>query len=225
MSKISIVMPYWKRQGELIRTLKSYHSCGYNHEVVLVDDGSGDDVPATIKLTRKDFAMNPCVPINKGVKAAKGEIIVITGPELVHRVPILDEMKKSLESLGRKGYVIAAAWSVGQVEWHCHSTVNGHRPGSWPVPKGSGFHFCTMMYRDFFLEIGGFDESYREGSAFDDNDFLWTLEKNGAVFCMRDDLVVDHYQTSTKWPAGGWEKNRLLFEDKWADYINSRETN
>jgi len=218
-------MPYWKRREALIRTLNSYYNCNYNCEVIIVDDGSGDDVPATIELPLKDCAKNPCVPINEGVRASKSEIIVLTGPELVHREPIFSEMEKTLESLGPKGYVIAAAWSIGQAQWHCHSTVNGHLPGSWPVPKGAGFHFCTMMYRDFFLEIGGFDDSYREGAAFDDNDFLWTLEKNGAVFCMRDDLVVDHYPTATKWPAGGWERNRLLFESKWADYINNRPTN
>lgn len=222
---ISVVMPYWKRRDELIMTLKSYRACSYKCEIVIVDDGSGDDVPAKVRLPLKDGAKNPCVPINEGVKAATGDIIVITGPEMVHRAPIFDEMKKTLESLGPKGYVIAAAWSVGQAEWHCHSSINGKRAMTWPVPKGSGFHFCTMMYRDFFLDIGGFDEAYREGAAFDDNDFLWTLEKNGAKFCMRDDLVVDHYPTSTKWPSGGWEKNRMIFERKWTDYMRDRGIN
>ena len=214
---ISVIMPYWKRRDALIRTLKSYGNY-QDIDYVIVDDGSGDDIPAKIRLPLKTVAKNPCVPINTGVNAADGDIIVITGPEITHRFPILGEMEKSLKEFGDRGYVTAAA--LGQNGWHCHSSVNGKRDETWPVPKGAGFHFCAMMYKKFFLEIGGFDEAYREGQAFDDNDFLWTLHKNNAVFCMRDDLVVDHHNVKSQWPEGGWERNRIYFENKWKDYIN-----
>lgn len=215
---ISIVMPYWKRRDELIRTLKSYRPYK-DIEVIIVDDGSGDDIPAAVRLPLKEIAKNPCVPINAGVKAAEGNIIVITGPEITHTAPILDEMKKTLEETGHTGYVSASAWSKESKRWNCHSSVNGKTPGSWPIPEGAGFHFCAMMYKSFFNEIGGFDEAYREGQAFDDNDFLWTLHKHMAEFRQRDDLIVDHYPTHTQWPEGGWVKNKNIFEAKWKDYI------
>jgi len=207
-------MPYWKRPEELKRTLESYEQYK-DIEIIVVDDGSWDTEDFTIRLPKKDNALNPCVPINRGVEIASGEVIVLTGPEVTHRKPVLDKMKEELERTGPKGYVIAATWSIQYKRWNCHSAVNHHIPGGWPVPPGSGFHFCTMMYKNFFNEVGGFDEDYREGQAFDDNDFLWRLHKHNAIFKMRDDLIVDHYPTKTIWPEGGWERNRKIFESKW----------
>lgn len=210
-------MPYWKRPQELKRTLQSYEQYK-NIEVIVVDDGSWDTDQFTLRLPRKDHALNPCIPINEGVKASSGDIIVLTGPEITHRGPILEQMQEELEKTGSKGYVMAAAWSVQHKRWNCHSSVNQNIPGAWPVPPGTGFHFCTMLYKKFFEEVGGFDEDYREGQAFDDNDFLWRLHKHNAKFIMRDDLVVDHYPTKTSWPDGGWDKNRKIFEAKWKSF-------
>jgi GT2 family glycosyltransferase len=172
-----------------------------------------------VALPEKDAALNPCVPLNRGVLASTGEYVVLTNPEVVHRAPILQAMADELWVLGEKGYVAAACWSEKTKLWFCHS--QGPKPeamGRAKMPEGSGLHFCSMIFREFFDEIGGFSEEYRDGQGYEDNDFLWKLHAAGAQFAILDHLVTDHIDCPrTAWPKGGLERNRRIFETKWSE--------
>lgn len=87
------------------------------------------------------------------------------------------------------------------------------------MPEGSGFHFCAMLNRTLWDKAGGFDEDYRDGHACDDNDWLWRLESAGAKFLMRDDLVVQHFQSEVNW-GGRLARNRRLLKQKWGHRWN-----
>ncbi len=227
---ISIIMPYWNRL-ELLRTSLAQMAelyPNYEMEIVIADDGSkeacylSDTYPWPIKiiyLPRKDHALNPCIPINRAVWESSGYIIVLTNPEIYHPKPILGGMLNSLTAYGAKGYIIAATWSKDHERWYAHSSITSKvnaALGRLPLPEGSGLHFCTMMYRGFYEEIGGFDETYREGQGVEDNDFLWTLKEAGAIFRMRDDLVVEHMSTGVSWPSGGIDRNSEIYRKKWS---------
>jgi len=128
---------------------------------------------------------------------------------------MLDELVK----VGPKGYIIASTWSVDHNRWYCHSSITSKANvalGRLPLPKGSGLHFCTMMYKQFYEEVGGFDYDYREGQGVEDNDWLWNLWEMDAVFRLRDDLIVEHTSTPIIWPAGGIERNSELYRKKWS---------
>lgn len=227
---ISVVMPYWNRRALLSATLAGYAK-HYAHfrdfEVVVVDDGSPEPpeigpMPwpvSVIRLPSKNAAANPCVPINRGVRASDGDVIVLTNPECSHSAPIFDDMLTQLEQIGPFGYVCAAAWSVDTSRFYCSTYQRS--PGSAPIPVGSGFHFCAMLRRSLYDAAGGFDEAYREGQAFEDNDWLWRLEAVGADFKILDRCVVSHHATRTKWPPGGHERNRRLFEQRWPSHALS----
>lgn len=214
---ISICMPYYMRQGELDRSLRSLRVCypALDFELVICDDGSPVSVYApgcwVVRLPLKGHALNPCVPMNRAVAEATGEIIVLTGPEIEHRTPVLGAMA---DGIGPDDYVIAACRDADG-QWLCASSVTPGTDGRGAMPAGSGFHFCAMLHRSLFNRAGGFDEDYRDGQAFDDNDWLFRLERAGARFRLRDDLVVWHHRVSCAWPVGGHERNRRLFEAKW----------
>lgn len=160
-----------------------------------------------VELPIKDGPLNPCVPINRGVAASSGEFIVLTNPETTHRSPVLIEMKKTIERLGRAAYVLAGVYCPEVAAWHCHSEF-----------ARAGYHFCTMLHRDLWDLAGGFDEDYRPGYCFDDPDFVQRLIRAGARFVFRDDLVVDHHQTeeAKHWrPRADWDMNRALYDRKW----------
>lgn len=220
---ISVVMPYWERSFALAGALALFalHYAEAKIEVVVVDDGS-EDKPVldtypfpvrVLTLPRKPAPMNPCVPINRGVEAARGDVIVITNPEILHKEPALPRMLDELEALGANGYVLAAAWCPEQGQWHCHSS----RKHAEKVPQGAGYHFCAMLNRSLWDAAGGFDEGYRQGAGYDDPDWTWRLHRAGAKFKICDDIVVIHPKSGarTEWPMGGFERNRLLFESKW----------
>jgi len=226
---MSIVMPYWRRAEVTKRSLELYrqhYEGALDFEVVLVDDGSHDFEEdrfpwlKVIRLPLKDVPKNPCVPINAGVLVSRGDVIVLTNPEILHNRPVLGDMLATLRELGENGYVLAACWYEREKQWHCHShlTESGwHRGGSVKQPIGSGFHFCAMLNRSLWDRAGGFDEDYRDGSHYDDPDWVNRVARAGAIFKIRDDLVVEHIRDGcyTDWPSGAADRNKALFMSKW----------
>lgn len=219
---ISVIMPYWNRQEATNKALEAYarHYSGLGVQVIVVDDGS--PVPfvspvheglqiKVVRLPAKDVPKNPSLCFNEGVKAAKHDFIVLTNPEILHEKPVLGEMLREL-SRHTKGYVLAAAWCPEEGRWHCKSD---HKVPE--NPAGTGLHFCSMLTRELFESVGGFDEAYRDGAGYEDNDFINKLVDVGAKFVIRDDLVVVHPKTGavTKWDPNGFIRNRALFDYKW----------
>ncbi len=218
-------MPYWRRPAALAACIASYRDLyGPALDIVVADDGSGD-VPAVdariLRLPAKAGALNPSVPFNRAALVATGDILVLTNPEVIHKTAILEQMLLSLSALGPLGYVAAACWSPGQGWWFCHSkkgAKDGER-GRAPIPPGAGLHFCAMLRRSLYEAVGGFSEEYRDGQGYEDNDLLWKLQKAGARFAIRDDLVTEHIDCPpTKWPAGGMARNRAIYEARWGAY-------
>jgi GT2 family glycosyltransferase len=76
----------------------------------------------------------------------------------------------------------------------------------------------SMMHRSLWDKCGGLDEQYREGCGYDDPDFVMRLNRAGAKFVIRDDLVVEHVRAGARaqWPREGYVRNRALFMQKWA---------
>jgi hypothetical protein len=225
---LSVVMPYWQRQSALDTGLASMAKMypDMNLEMVVVDDGSPEPARADgiypwpvriIRLPSKTTPKSACVPYNAGVKAAYGDLICLSAPEILHQEPVFPKMIKALNETGPRGYVAAAAWCPEHGMWHCHSTSRIAEEQGYPHPQGFGMHFCAVIHRDFYLSVGGFDEAYRDGSSFDDNDFVWTLHDAGAIPSILDECVVIHAKTgaTTQWPEGSHERNRQIFLNKW----------
>ena len=119
---ISIVMAYYNRKPQLIKTLNQFeqryktpnhfdinnHKNGFVFEVVIVDDNSNeinklDDIIKNysfpinlivISKEEKKDRINSSIVYNIGFKAAKGEIIVIQNPECYHVGDILSKVSQ-----------------------------------------------------------------------------------------------------------------------------------
>lgn len=230
---ISLILPYWNRQraASYALTMLAVQYEGLDLEVIVVDDGSPEpfvapeQLPFAVKVIRlevKDVPLNPCVPINRGVDAASGDYIALSNPEIIHDYPVLEQMRAEIDKGGPDTYVMAACWCPEQSRWHCHSSVrrsDGNDVGAW-LPPGSDYHFMSMMTRFTWNKTGGFDEDYRNGAGYDDPDFVRRLDRAGARFVMRDDLVVRHPRTGARaeWSQEGFYRNRRLFLSKWSKY-------
>lgn len=219
---ISLILPYWDRQeaaDKALRLLAETYK-GLDLEVVIVDDGSGfvaPDVPLNmniVRLPQKDTPKCPTTAWNAGVKAATGDMIVLSCVEVLHDRPVLQELVNEAQRLGPKGYALAAAWCPETESWHCHSSVSV--PG---LPEGVGIAFCGAMSKWLYLDSGGFDEDYREGAGYEDRDFILRLLRVGAKFKIRDDLVVTHPKTGATiaWGDAKFERNLHLYASKWPD--------
>lgn len=225
---ISVLMPYWNRP-EATKTALAAMARLYpalDMEIIIADDGSPVSLEIEaiypwpvriVELPKKTEAKNPCFPFNEAAKVACGDVLVITNPEILHTEPVFPQMLESLGKLGANGYVLAATWCPDEDKWHCHSSLPPLTLHGIAHPKGSGLHFCAMLTRTLWDEIGGFDPAYRDGAGYDDNDLVMKLAQYGAKFLIRDDLVVTHPKNGarTEWPDGAFARNAEIFISKW----------
>lgn len=221
---ISLVLPYWQRQAAADAALRSLAACyaGLDLEVIVVDDGSPQPYVAPLGLPfevrvrylpKKAGPLNPCTPLNAGAAAARGEYIAFSCAEILHSSLALPTMLGELTVRGRKCYVTAACRSEGK--WHAHTSLLPVEIEGQPMP--AGYHFLAMMHRELWLASGGFDADYRAGAGYEDADFLLRVQRAGAKFVMRDDIVVEHPRTGVRaaWTREMHERNRLVFRAKW----------
>lgn len=219
----SLILPYWDRQEAANRALALLEQqyTGMDLEVIVVDDGNvipfaiPEGCTLDIKIVRlpeKQIPMCPVTAWNLGVKYATHDLIALSCVEVLHTMPVLQELVDQVRNMGPLGYALAAAWCPDDSAWHCHSTVKTPRN-----PTGTGLSFCGVMHRSLFDAAGGFDESYRKGAGYEDNDFINRLLTAGARFVIRDDLVVTHPKegASIAWGAERFAINEQIYYAKW----------
>lgn len=187
-------------------------------EFSLCDDGSNpplsDPGARIVRLPPKSVAKNPCIPINLAVRNSTADIIVLTNPEIEHREPVLNQMLDAL--MGSDDYVMAGCRDTTHGEWYSGA---GRSMKGCLAPPRFHYHFCVMFYRDLFERIGGFDEDYREGHGYDDNDWLWRLHAAGDVNPKFVPGVVWHCRQIMQrslWRGPQLLRNEALLRKKWA---------
>lgn len=245
-------------------------------EVIAVDDGSDENERLedltekfsflkVIRLEKENkWYTNSCIPFNIGIEEALGEIIILQNPECLHYGDIL---QFALKNVNNNNYLSFSCFSLGiestnnlnlllensskiqklMLEnnvgyigdgldcWYNHSITN---------PKG--YHFCSAITRKNLFDLGGFDERFARGIAFDDNELLHRIKLKGLKIKIIDNPIVLHqnhyskisyttdkslldtktYEKRLKLA----EKNRILFEKvtksekPWrANYFNNIE--
>ena len=135
--------------------------------------------------------INPCIPYNIGFKHATGDIIIIQNPECCHVGDILAYVENNLT---RNEYYTFSCFSSKSYEMNEQfknillndnnyqktlsniiNQYNGKSEYTWynhPQYNPSGLHFLSAIYKEQLDKINGFDERYKQGYCFDDNDFV-----------------------------------------------------
>ena len=231
MKKISLVMGYYNRRSLLIKTLESIQKqCDYlNFEVVIVDDASKEeerleDIPSMfdydIVLHRispeEKTHVNPCVAYNKAFSLASGDVIIIQNPECFHVGDVISRASSINEgeylsyhcySLNKEETTKITEWnpkeelphinlqeksisSDGDSGYYVHRT---HRPDA--------MHFCTAITKTDLDKLGGFDNRFANGYAFDDREFFDRILRLRLSIIHIDNPMVlhlNHYDESSK---------------------------
>lgn len=221
--KISIVMTYYERLHQLTTTLKTFKMHGYKDiEVIVVDDASPTQpldeetvktLPFPIKAVRmppeKDY-YNPCIPFNKGLFMAEGDIVIIQNAECAHVGNIVDYVLKNMKD---NDYLAFSCYSMEKDntfnffesnEWDLSdlkkmikadrsATVDGD--DAWynhSVHRPCAYHFCSAITRENLRDLNGFDERYAKGIGYDDDEILNRIRKKGLDIKIIDELSVIH---------------------------------
>jgi GT2 family glycosyltransferase len=245
---ISIVTGYYNRKELFIRTLKSITKSSYNDfEVIAVDDGSSpehrlEDLTTEfpflkiIRLEKENkWYINPCVTFNIGLKAAKGDIIVLQNPECLHVHDILTYFSQNINDTN---YISISAYGLDPPltdslpEYISNNTVDGLLK-SLPQVSYRGwatlgwynhsifrpvhFHFCSGMSRNSMRKLNGFDERFALGIGYDDDELIIRIRKLGLQLIIEDKISVLHQYHTSLWepPNAGQlcERNRQIVEN------------
>jgi len=215
---VSICMPYFNRIVALKKTIISYEDADYftgdlDIEVCICDDGSVKE-PATVlakkpwlkikRLKPKEEWKCACTPINHSVNMSSGKYVLLTSPEVAHVGSIIPKMVDSVND--PKDIVLACVKGLpGKRKKH-----NGWY--SHPVHRPAKYWWCQMMTREFFDSIGGFDERYRKGRGYEDDDFCERLTKAGARWKWHEGCIAIHIDVGVHKPKQGIGRNRDLFK-------------
>jgi len=233
--KYSILMPYYKRAEQLKATLESFEHFYKNrkdYEIILVVDVkcySMDNKNILVPLVHTFKNLNikciagtveesysPSTNYNIGANFSNGEFIVLTNPENMHTVNILqgldDEFEKSKDS-----YVVCSCLSVQEKYLPLENV--GRVKGQWyqhSIHRNIGAHFCSAISRNNYFKIGGFSEEFSAGIGYDDDDFRNKVQKSGIPFVYRDDLMTLHlFHEQASKDMNLFYRNNKLYHDKW----------
>jgi len=179
-----------------------------------------DDFPnmfdLNIKVIRIDEQnkhwINPCIPFNIGFKEAHSDVIILQNPECIHYGDVIDY---TLNNIDKNLYLNYAAYSIDnnnvnkinnlenvtikditniinplKNEPTILDGVNGWYNHS--IYKPVKLHFCSAIMKSDLDDLGGFDERFANGIAYDDNEFLLRIKRKNMKIQMIDKPFVIH---------------------------------
>lgn len=239
---VSIVVVCYGKREVTQRMLESLESTlgpalGRELELVLVDNASPDDTAdllrawedrATVLLLGEN--RNFSGGNNAGVAAASGEIVIFLNNDTIVRPGVLEALAEEVgdPTVGAAGprllYLDNTIQHAG-VAWHRSraGTVHPfhlfrHEPGDLPAAGGvydldvvTGA--CLAMRRQLFLELGGFDERYRNG--LEDVDLCCRLRVAGYRVVYRGDQWLFHAEGATRGRNTDERTNEVIFHSRW----------
>lgn len=172
-SLISIIIPVYNSEKNILDTLKSVHNLSYeNYECIIIDDGSTDSSKSIINNYIKDFSRFKLIPTNNsgvctarniGVENAKGKFLLFLDSDDLLDNNFLSEcfnnydydtdiVATNVKFFGRsKGNYLPCTFNINDL-LHENKLV-----------------ITCLIEKDKFLAVGGFNINMRDG--FEDWDF------------------------------------------------------
>ncbi len=217
LPSLSVIVPVYNRAALVGATLESVLAQPYRgeREVIVVDDGSTDDLPAAlerfggaIRVLRQENA-GVAAARNRGIEEARGEYIALCDSDDLWTPDHLEAQMRVFADYPNAGFVYGDAVLF-------EDTPAGERR-TWRIsePRPSGFILGDLLQKSFivpstalfprsvFREFGGFDP---ETTRTEDYDlFLRIAARREVVFCGRACcLYRRHAAALTRQPRPYW---------------------
>ncbi len=208
---ITIVLLYWNRKEQLLRTLESFcESKNENFNLIIVDNNSPEPLKLNpypfeiriIRLTNQSFAKNYISAHNYGLYHAlknNPDKIIIQHAEIFHNGDVISYSDRVTD----KTYISFACYSLGAGEFSDNFTINNKcmtfdGESSWynhPVYRPRYTHFCAAITAENLRKLNGFDERFCNGIWFDDDYFLLQIRRLGleVELCTEPFVLHQHH--------------------------------
>ena len=212
----SVVIPTYRRPETLFPVLDALAEQAQppEFEVVVVDDGSGDETPTRLAAFRPPYAFRffsqenggPASARNRGVREASGDVVLFLGDDTVPEPALLAVHGKAHAE--RRPYPIAV---LGYTTWPRGLAVSPflHHINEYGLQFGYGlirdpervpFNFFytsnVSLPRRLLLEAGLFDTSFPH-AAWEDIEVAYRLMQQGMRMLYRPEAVARHHHDIT----------------------------
>lgn len=207
-----------------------------SHEVILVDNGSTDGTGKWLQgqvsgnrnyhLVKNKKNVGRARGRNQGIKAAKGEFIVVMDDNVIVQTGWLESMLHCLNNAPDSGIVGPMPRTRNGLYDGADAYPSDCRPSAWVTNLKEQLSYrrtpyrnldgaCLLFRRTLATEIGLFDDHFDAG-RFEDDDFCLrsavaghTNYLAGSIFIGRD------AEESTAESPSSWQNNQKMFDEKW----------
>lgn len=239
MIKLSIIIPTYNKPEILKMTLESLAKQTFpksQFEVIVIDDGSPPEVRQKIKNFLSQTKLNlsflvqnhqgPAAARNKGIRKAKGEIVLIINDDTIATLSLLKRhydfhRKNPKENFGLLGYVTwhpnleitpFMYWLEHGGPYFSFSQIKGKEVG-W-----QRFWTCNIsLKKNFLVKNGLFDEEFPY-AAWEDVELGYRLGKTGLRLMYNKRAAGYHYHPTTVFSIKNKMRNNgesvLIFRKK-----------
>lgn len=201
---ISIIIPLYNAERTLEKCLNAvFDSRFQNFEVLVVDDASTDSSikiaeSFPCKVLKLAHNQGPSVARNHGARNAKGDVLLFIDSDIVIQRDTLNLFADSLKSYcGVFGIYTQKPGTDGLLSlyqnFYAHKSIKETRELTSML-----YSYCVAIKKDAFLEIGGFDESWRRPTFEDVQLGLRLTESGHRIYLNKTIKVVHHVNFNTK---------------------------
>lgn len=156
-----------------------------------------------IEIEQKGW-VNPCIPLNVAIRQVSGDVVIIQNPECFYCGNIIEHAIRNVDD---KNYIVYSCLAIDPASTKRIVELGDSKQSfdemqkildSWrkvhqrdrkskeltywyshPIYRPSAYHFCSAITKKNIAELGGFDERYGEGYAFDDCELLMRIRRKG----------------------------------------------
>lgn len=251
--KVSIVMSLKNRTNFLrftLETLIRQTMPKDDWELVVVDDGSTEDIckflesysdRINIKYLKIDnkkseipiWSHTPSLSNNVGFKNAEGEVIVICGPEILHKETNLEfAYKAACKNISAFGLVwhsnlnfvnkVFSHFDPKNTSFDNYIATEGAKHNC--ITQNTFYWYLLAVKRSHILNIGGVDEEYGRGVCGEDDNFAARLHVSGITNTHAFDMVAihmehesgdDRYDQRRHRETAAWKEARRINTERW----------
>lgn len=208
---VSIVIPTFRRPDALRETLEALACLDYpadRYEVIVVDDGSGDETPNVVRELAPRFASlkyhgqengGAGRARNQGARLARGEVLIFLDDDMTVPPTLIRQHLAVLDYFGPcvvcgyREFAPRLAEALGQTPfgrfrmeaeprqegWEPDREVSDHLAENCvPHPSGAVTANNFVIRRRDFYQLGGFDEEFPY-AGYEDQEFSFRARKIG----------------------------------------------
>lgn len=214
--KYSIILPFFEKLKQFQLTLVSYrqqYAERHDFEVIVVEDNKNVDglkhwirehvseLPEHFTYLQEPQRRDgsrwwSCGHLwNIAAEEAKGQILVITEPEVFHSTDLLSGFDSEFSD-GKHPFVCCSCKNGTNIRMAENGELQ-YEAHSWrqhSIHNNKLLCFCVAMKKFDFLKMGGFDAAFSPGYCYQDDDFRDRILESGLDVVTRDDLETVHLQ-------------------------------